>query len=253
MKINRLNKIRELLDESESLSIQYLCDVFNVSKNTIRRDITELKKTGTIQTVYGGITLSRSDAPEPFAMREIKHQNQKKLIAKLASELVNNGDVIYIDSGTTTMHLIPYLAEKRNLTILTASVHVINAAFAYPQLNIIAAGGTLYRPSNAFVGSSVIHCLKNYNISKAFLASTAYSIANGATNASPLECEIKQYLTNSVPVKILLADSSKTNSSSLMTYCQLKDFDYIVTDQELPPDYTEYFQANNVVVLQPVV
>lgn len=251
MKIHRLNQIKDLLLESESVSIDKLCEVFEVSKNTIRRDVAELEKQGFINKVYGGVTLTRNNAPEPFALREIKHQAQKKQIAALASVLVDDGDVIYIDSGTTTMHMIPYLAEKKNLTILTASVYVINATLSYPQMNVIATGGSLYRPSSAFVGASVINYLKNYNIAKTFLASTGFSLSNGATNASPLECEIKQYLTEKSQTKILLADASKIGVASLMTFCQLRELDYLVIDQKPPQAYIDYFDKNKVRLLLP--
>jgi len=247
MKIDRLKKIEEILTESKSISIDELCSVLQVSKNTVRRDISELEKRGFIQKVYGGIMLNSNESPEPFAMREIKNQLQKKQIAKLASNLVNDGDVIYIDSGTTTMHMVPYLADKVNLTIITASVHVINAALCYNQLNVIATGGSLYRPSNAFVGASVINCLKNYNISKTFLAATGFSLENGVTNTTPLESEIKHYVTQRSHTKVLLADSSKIGISSLMTFCQLKDLDYLIMEQEpQQKEYFNYFIENNV-------
>lgn len=254
MKFNRINKIQELLEDKRSISINKLCDIFEVSKNTIRRDIAELEKRGIIKKVYGGIMLNpTSIAPEPFASREIKNSLPKKQIARIAAELVSDGDVIYIDSGTTTMHMIPYLAEKRNITIVTASLNVINASTSYNQLNVISTGGSLYLPSKAFVGASVLSCLKNYNISKTFLATTGISLENGVTNASPLECEIKHYLSQKDNVKVLLVDSSKIGISSLMTYCQLKDLDYIIIDKEPPSDYIGYFSQNKVHLLTPPV
>ena len=250
MKINRLNKIEEILEDSDSISINKLCEIFDVSKNTIRRDIAELEKHGIITKVYGGIMLKHStESPEPFATREIKNPSLKKQIARLAAELVCDGDVIYIDSGTTTMHMIPYLAEKKNLTIVTASVHVINLAAAYSQLNIIATGGSLYLPSNAFVGPSVVKCLNNYNISKTFLASTGISLENGVTNASPLECEIKRYLAQKNNMKVLLIDSSKIDVSSLMTYCEISDLNYLIVDKEPPAEYLTYLSQHNVKLL----
>lgn len=246
MKINRINKIEAMLEKSETLSINQLCESFQVSKNTIRRDIAELEKRGYIQKVYGGIMRSQRDTPEPFASREIKNQAKKKQIAQIASRLVSDNDVIYIDSGTTTMHMIPFLANRKNLTIITTSVHVVNAAFPYPQLNVIATGGSLHRPSNAFVGSSVIRCLSNYNISKTFLASTGFSIEVGATNASPLECEIKRFLADKSNTKILLVDSSKVGKTSLMTFCQLGELNIFVMDQEPPKEYLDYFNAHGI-------
>lgn len=251
MKIDRINKIRALLNETETISIDKLCETFGMSKNTIRRDIAELEKQGIIQKIYGGIMLAQKDVPEPFAMREIKNQQAKKQIAQLAASLVNDGDVIYIDSGTTTMHMTKHLAERKNLTILTASVHVINSAFHYPQLNVIATGGTLYRPSNSFVDGVVLDFLRKYNISKAFLSSTGFSIENGVTNASPLECEIKRFLTEKSQTRILLADYSKIGIASLMTFCQLKDIDTLVIDRLPPDNYTSYLKEHNVNLVVP--
>ena len=251
MKATRLNEIENLLEEQTTISINKLCETFNVSKNTIRRDIAELEKRGIIKKVYGGIVRNQTNIPEPFSSREIKNKNKKKLIARLAASLVNDNDVIYIDSGTTTMHIVPYLADRKNITILTANIYVINEAFHYPQINVIATGGTLYRPSNAFTGASVLQFLKEYNISKCFLAATGFSIKSGATNASPMESEIKKYLTMHSQTKILLVDSTKIDQISLVTFSPLKDMDYIISDKPLPLTYEDYSSENHVHLITP--
>lgn len=248
MKLGRLSKIEELLEEAESISINKLCETLQVSQSTLRRDLAELEELGFIKKTYGGIVLKRNGLSEPF-ISNIKHREQKKMIARLAANLVADGDVIYIDSGTTTVQLIPYLASKKNITIITASVHVINASTSYQQMNVIATGGLLYRSANAFVGPGVIDCLKNYNISKTFFASTGYSIENGVTSDSPLECEIKQYLIELKQEKVLLADSSKVGITSLLTFCQLKDMDYLIMDQKPPQDYQEHCAKHQIKLL----
>ena len=250
MKIDRINRIHELLKNVHNISINDLCDTFQVSKNTIRRDIAELEQQGVIKKVYGGIVLAEpAGSPEPFASRESRNTEAKKQIARMAADFVHDGDVIYIDSGTTTMHMIPFLADRKHLTIVTASVYVINAATAYPNFNVIATGGQLYLPSKAFVGSSVLKCLQNYNLSKIFLASTGISLENGATNASPLESEIKRCLVQKAGKKFLLVDTSKLDIVSLMTYCQLSDLDTIIMDKLPPAKYTDYFTAHKVQLL----
>ncbi|WP_196594268.1 DeoR/GlpR family DNA-binding transcription regulator [Pectinatus sottacetonis] len=252
MKIDRINNIKELLQETNTISIDRLCDKFGVSKNTIRRDINELEKQDIVKKVYGGIMLKQNTGePEPFASREVKNSEQKKIVAKLAAGFVKDNDVIFIDSGTTTMHLIPYLANVRNLTILTTSLYIINAAANYAQFNIICTGGTFYYPSKAFIGSSVLKCLNNYNISKIFLASAGVSLENGVTNTSPLECETKKFMMEKTAPKILLIDSSKLDVSSLMTYAQLKDFNDVVIDNRPPQKYLNYFKSNNVKLYYP--
>ena len=251
LKIERINKIHELLKEKNNITIDRLCETFNVSKNTIRRDIDELERAGLIRKVYGGIILNDqlNALFEPFTSRETRNIQAKQKIANIATSLVKDGDVIYIDSGTTTMHMIPCLANKNHITIVTASIHVIDVATSYNNLSVIATGGIVYNPSKAFVGPNVISCIKNCNFSKVFLASTGISIEHGATNGSPFEYEIKQRVVQKKCPKFLLVDSTKLDKASLMTFCELREFDYIVMDEVPPEKYMNYFLKNNVKLL----
>ena len=251
LKEERIHQIHELLKDRMRISLDELCEIFNVSKNTIRRDIAELEEQGIIRKIYGGIVLEESNIKslEPFSDREIRHINEKQKIAAVAAASVKEGDVIYIDSGTTTMHMIPHLADKQFLTIVTASVYVLEIASRYSNLNVIATGGTLQAPIKAFVGPTVLNCIKGLNFSKIFLAATGISLEHGATNASPLECEIKQCLVQKPCSKYLLVDSSKFDVASLMTYSDLKDIDCIVTDEHPPEKYLKHFNKNDVGII----
>ena len=253
MKEERIHQIHELLIEKRRISLDELCENFGVSKNTIRRDITELEEQGIIRKVYGGIVLKEAEITslEPFAAREIRNIDEKKKIAAVAAALVNDGEVIYIDSGTTTMHLLPHLAEKNFLTIVTASVYALELATRYSNLNVIATGGNLQAPIKALVGPSVLDCIRNYNFSKIFLASTGISIEHGATNASPLECEVKRELVRKSCAKYLLVDNSKFDVASLMTYSNLTEIDNIITDKNPPEKYLDYFKANAINLILP--
>lgn len=252
MKVNRIRKIEEMLHDMHSLSIDYLCEYFNVSKNTIRRDITEMDKNGSIKKVYGGIVLNESAQVLPQEQLEhnwimnTENLEAKKKIAKMAADLVEDDDVIYIDIGTTTALLLPYIKAKKNVTVVTANIHVINAAVEGEKFNIIATGGTLYPPSKAFVGPSVTRSINMYNISKFFMSTIGVSISNGATSSSPLDCEI-QYLLSSKPGKhYLMLDSTKLNAPSLVSYAELKDFDSIIIDTKPFDEYIDYLDKNDV-------
>ncbi|SEO61642.1 DeoR/GlpR family DNA-binding transcription regulator [Propionispora vibrioides] len=251
MKFNRINEIEKYVQEVENVSLDHLCDMFKVSKNTIRRDIAELEKKGLIKKVYGGITINSKKNVEVFESREIANQDAKELIGKLAGDLVENGDVIFIDSGTTTKHIIPFLKDKENITIITPNLHVIVAALFMPNLRVISTGGELFREAYSFTGTSAIRSIENYNITKAFLASTGISLTRGATNISPLESETKKHIMANSAVKVLLIDHTKINIAALMTYAKLEEFDYFVSDQLPPEEYVEFFQSHNVGILTP--
>lgn len=251
LKEHRIKEIENYVINNNSVSIDKLCSMFDVSKNTIRRDISELEKKGTIKKVYGGITLNNSMTTIPFQEREIKNKVAKQLIAREASKLVDDGDIIFIDSGTTTMHMIPYLANRKNLTIITNNVNVLVKSFPYMNLNVLATGGSLYRRTNSLIGIEAVDFLRNYNASKCFMASTGVSMEKGVTNSSPLEFEIKRSIIKQSNKVILLVDHSKFEKVSLMTYCKLSDVDIFITDKSVDKKYENYFSENDVKLIIP--
>lgn len=251
MKLERINNIKKYLIEHETVSLDKLCEVFNVSKNTIRRDITELESLNIVKKVYGGVTLNRKEETVPFQLRKEQNVTEKTEIGRLASELIQEGDIIFIDSGSTTVALIPFLKYKENVTVVTHSLSAINEVSKLQNLTLISTGGFHQRKTNSFAGISTIEFLKNLNISKAFMATTGVSIEKGITNTTYLEAEIKKTLTEISDCIILMADHSKFNKSSFMRYCNLEEIDYFITDEEPSKDYKQFFKQNSIDCLYP--
>mgnify|MGYP000848137253 CR=1 FL=1 len=245
MKSKRINQIEEYVLNKNTVTLDTLTDVFNVSKNTIRRDIQELVKRGNIKKVYGGVA-ANSKLLVPFNERQIKNSYAKSLIAKTASNFVKDGDIIFIDSGTTTLNMGEFLKDKNNLTIITNNLNFIINCIKYNNLNIISTGGTLNRKTNSFAGIDSLNLLKNYNINKAFMAATGVSLTNGITNSSPLESEIKRTAVRKSSEVFILADYSKFDICSLVTYCNLDDIDYLITNNLPPEEYVELIEKNSV-------
>ena len=145
--------------------------------------------------------------------------------------------------------MIDYLDKIKNLTVLTNNLEVIYRAVNYNNINIISLSGSLNRETLSFVGSTSILTIKNFNISKAFMATTGFSISNGVTNSSPLESDIKRTVISKSNEIILLADSTKFNAVSLMTYCDLKDIDILITDKMPDKEISDYILNNNSTIL----
>lgn len=246
LKINRIHQIESYITEKERVSMEELCHVFKVSINTIRRDLNELEKQNKIKKVYGGVILNDRKVTEPFESRQIKNKDAKQSIAKCASELIHDGDIIFIDSGTTTMHMVSCLSHKENITIITNNLNIILGAIPYPNLNIISVGGTLSRRTNSFINMEATNFLKNYNFSKAFMATTGVSIARGVTNSSTFEYEIKKYIVENCEKIILLADDSKIDHASLITYYELKDIDVFITNSKPSDEYIHFFHDHRI-------
>jgi len=244
IKEKRIKKIQEYVLEHQSASLDELVKVFDVSKNTIRRDVQELVDRGELKKVYGGVS-SIHKKLESFQERSVRNQEQKELIAKKAASYVEDGDFIFIDSGTTTIEMFEYLKEK-HLTIFTNNIDLIVSAIPHEKLNVISIGGMLERKTSSFVNPQNMDLLKDYNIRKAFMASTGISLSNGVTNASPLESELKKTIVSRSSEVYLLVDHDKFDKYGLMTYCSLDDIDYLVTDKVPNDTYQEYAKNHDI-------
>lgn len=250
MRAERIDSIIEFIYKNKNVTLDQICDNFNISKSTIRRDLSEILKDTNLKKTYGGITLKNKWGNKKyltsFSERNIENADKKLAISKKAANIVEDNDIIFIDSGTTTFYMVDYLENVNNLTILTNNLEVIFRAVKYKNINLISLSGVLSRETLSFVGATSIPTIKNFNISKAFMATTGFSITNGVTNSSPLESDIKRTVISKSSKIILLADSSKFNSVSLMTYCNLEDIDILVTDKMPDKNISDYLYNNKI-------
>ena len=177
MRISRIDQLEQYILEHKSVSIDTLCEVFQISKNTVRRDLDVLLTRGNIEKVYGGVIASESSMAIPeltsFNERNIKNREAKNRIAALAASYVREKDIIFIDTGTTTVNIIDHLSHLSNVTVITYSVQVINHAMSFPNINLISLPGKLKRDTASLVGTSCTDFLKDFNIMRAFMACTS--------------------------------------------------------------------------------
>jgi DeoR family myo-inositol catabolism operon transcriptional repressor len=227
--------------QKESVTMEELQSHFDTSMNTVRRDVALLIKKGIAEKVYGGVCARKAEQLTPFDIRTIKHQEAKMQIGRKAAELVEDGDTIFLDSGTTTLHVVQNLSQKQNITIITHSLQATMAALPFPNLTIISLPGQLHRKTSSFTGVETVRFLKAYNIKTAFMAATGLSLTGGITNSSPLEYDLKITAMERSAKSYLLLDSHKFGETALMTYAQLSGFDGVITDAKPSEDYEKAF------------
>lgn len=246
MKVSRLNSIEQYVISRETVTIDELCEVFGVSKNTIRRDLNELEARGHISKVYGGVTATSSAGAVPMPVRSGLNLADKSLIGRLAAEEVADGDTIFIDSGSTTLCLLRYLVAKKRITIITHSLGALSEAAKYENLNVISLGGIYTPTTDSYVGLSTIESLTSMRINKAFMGATGVSLTAGMTNTTFLEAEIKRAVVQRADHIYLMADSSKLGREAIVTFCHLKDLTAFITDREPPREYLELCKSEGV-------
>lgn len=248
MRTKRIDLIEEYILSEKSVSLDTLCDKFQVSKNTVRRDIDELVNRGSVKKVYGGVKSTASESTQkllPYEQRHTSLMHEKEAICRAAADFVNDGDVIYLDTGTTCLPMVEYLSG-RACTILTNSLQVYIKAIPYPNLQIISLPGTLKRETLSFVGSDIVEYLDTFNIQKAFMTSTGISLESGLTNASMEEYYIKKAVIKNSHTRLLLCDHTKFGRVSLMTYSSLLDVQHIITDAEPEKPYRTFCIENKI-------
>ncbi|RRD96065.1 DeoR/GlpR transcriptional regulator [Clostridiales bacterium COT073_COT-073] len=229
MKKQRLTEIESYLRGKDKVSIEELSETFQVSINTIRRDIKKLDEEGVIKKFYGGVTFKEVPL-NSFENRFTENLFAKKAIAKKAAELINEGDIIYIDSGTTTATILEHVKPEINLTIFTNSLDIIEAAVKMENVNLYTVGRHFRRKTRSFIEIESRERLMQINITKAFMAVTGVSVNQGLANQDFAETEIKSYICQTAEQIILLADRTKFNKPALLTFYQLKDIDVLVTN-----------------------
>ncbi|MGM0126321.1 DeoR family transcriptional regulator, myo-inositol catabolism operon repressor [Enterococcus sp. AZ194] len=245
MKSKRIDEIEAYVIELGNVSFDDLSKKFKVSLNTLRRDINELIKKGNIEKVYGGVRSIQGRLID-YKVRNITNSSAKRKIGEIAATLIEEGDVIYIDSGTTTVQLLTYLNPTTRCTILTNNFDVIEFCTYHPNLELIVLGSHYKFSTRSFVELSYNQELTSVNINKAFMAATGIGIKNGATNSDVLEQQIKKAICQRSREIYLLADHTKFGHTTLMTYSLLEDFHTIISDKTPSSDFLDFFEENDI-------
>lgn len=245
MKVKRIQELEEFIHAEGHVSIDELCLQFHVSKNTIRRDLNKLVEDGIVAKVYGGVS-SLSRSANSFKKRIVENEAEKKQIAKKAAEMIEDQDMIYIDSGTTTCHLVQFIDPNHRVTIITNSLDVLNQSVHYPNCKVLLLGNTFKRPTRSFVNVRDWPFFERLNINKSFMSAAGISLERGVTNSDVYEYTIKQQILQKSLKNHLLVDSSKFNKAALVTFAQIADFDRIYTDHAASQAIQSYCEKEKV-------
>ena len=226
--------IMNWLAENPSISVADIVHRFSVSEVTARHDLVALESAGKLRRVRGGaVSISRSTAISYPEERINVQVRAKEAIATKAASLVNDGDVIIADIGTTSFYFVKALIEKRNITIITGDLAIANyVSFNLPNATVVLLGGTLRKGHLYLAGALTLDSMQKLHADKAFVSADGFSPDQGFTVEHDFSAVIKKvYLTNSQQQYMLL-DESKFNKTSFYQYSTLEDFTGIIVDSD---------------------
>lgn len=244
-RLERQRALIALVERQGDLTLEEACRTFTISPATARRDFLEIARRGAAEKTWGGLRrapgLGSRVTPAdmvPLDLRETQHPDEKERIARAAAALVENGDVLMIDGGTTTLHMAAHLANRR-VRILTNSLLIANRIdrlrTATDGAEVFLTGGFLYPGSGLLVGPQAVENLAQYHARWAFLSCGGLD-AEGATNTNQLVVESERAMIRAATRAVVLADSSKWTRRDMVRAFAWNEIHALVIDRapELP-------------------
>lgn len=248
----RRNLILEILQEEKSVIVSDLSIKYNVSEETIRRDLDKLEKEGFAKKSYGGAVLNENISIElPFNIRKKHNINSKQKIAEIVSELIENSEHISLDASSTAVFIAKSIKPKKNLTVLTNSLEIMFELSDVKDWNIISPGGNLRQGYLALVGSQVIDGISRYHLDKAIISSKGIDMNFGISDGNEEFAKAKKTMFDCAKQRILAIDHSKFDVLSFAKIDDIEKLDIIVTDKKPKQEWLNFFSENHIQCLYP--
>ena len=235
----RHRQIELLLRERRAVRVSVLSELMGVSEVTIRRDLEALERRGMLERTHGGAVPAQRMRTEPtYLAAASAHPEEKRLIGHFAASLVEPGDTLYLNGGTTTPNVLRHLRTSE-VTVVTNSVAIALEA-ADREIELVLVGGHYRAPSNSVVGPFATEALRRTHATKAFIGVEGVSLSSGLTTPAALEAEIATLMIEQTRGRVVVvADSSKIGTVADFVICPLDRVDTLVVDPGIGAEYRD--------------
>lgn len=247
--IERRNQILAKLQQENKVVVSDLSQKYNVTEETIRRDLEKLEQEGFAKKTYGGAVLNESLYAEvPYNVRKLTNTEAKKRVADLAESLVQDGDHIMLDASSTALFIVKRLKSKKNLTIITNSIEIIIELADKPGFNVLSTGGTLKEGALALTGYQAERMIHSFHVDKAFISCKGIDKECGFTDSNEMDVQIKKAMLKAAKQKIFVIDQSKFDKTSFVNIVNFDEIDMVITDSEPAQSWKQVFMQADVEV-----
>lgn len=253
MKTNkRINEVKKYLDSNGFTTVTKLAEVFSVSAMTIRRDLNSLEELNLVKREKGG-AYPRNPAyiETKYERKKIENVRAKRRIAIEGNKLIEDGDIVFLDAGTTTFMLMESILEKeyKNLTVVTNDISIAFYMMNREDINMIFIGGNVSKATYSTQGYIAKNNIEMLHFDKCFLG-ISYIDSNYRLYTPTMgKVEYKKIVLQNSNEKILLADSSKFNKNSLYFIADMKEFNVLITEKNINYENNKYFLENRIKVI----
>lgn len=241
--------IVEYLHGRGHATVEQLTSHFNTTGTTIRKDLSSLQQEGAVIRTYGGVRLKWDEGDQPIDKKTLININKKKRIAALAAQLINEGDSLVFDAGSTVMQMVPHLARFNNITVMTNSLKIVNELIEFKNDQVILMPGGTYRSTSAsFHGSVAESAFSRFNFDTLFIGADGLDLQAGVTTFNEVFA-VSQAMCRSAKKIVLLIDSSKFGRKSPNVVCSLNSVDVLITDRGIDQDTVDKLEALDIKVI----
>lgn len=254
-KTNRLNQLTSILRERGTTTVKEISALLNVSEMTVRRDLDSLQASHIVERTHGKASLIQGYSPNYYENIENIYSlssasttmnEEKKRIAQYAAGLIEQGDVLILDNGSTTDKLAEYIPEHQDLTVAFYNLNILLKLVKKENINLIFAGGYFHPSDQMFESAEGVNFLKTIRANKLFLSASGVHEKLGMTCAHDFEVIVKQAVLQTALQKILIADSSKFGAIKTVFFAQIEAVDMIITDKGLSQEWANIIRDKNV-------
>ena len=239
--IERRREIISRLTADGKVIVSELARDFDVTEETIRRDLEKLDRDGIASKTYGGaVSKNNSSLDLPYNVREGVNVAEKQDISEKILSLIHDGERIMLDSSSTALYIVKKIKSKKNLTVITNSVKILIELADKSDWTVLSTGGVLKKGGLSLTGSSAEKMIKSYHVDTAICSCKGLDIDLGVTDSNENDSLIKQAMLASAERKILALDGEKFDRKSFVTVCTTNDIDIIVTDSKPSEKWISY-------------
>lgn len=242
--IERRNQILEILQRDKRALVSDLSQTFEVTEETIRRDLEKLEKEGFAKKTYGGAILNESfNVDLPYTVRKKVNVSNKEYIADIICSMIEDGDHVMMDASSTAVYVAKHLKNKKNITLITNSIEILLELSEVAGWKVLSTGGMLKEGSLSLVGYQAEKMLENYHVDKAVISCKGIDLERGITDSNEMEAQIKKLMLTSAGTRILAADSTKFDRISFTKIGGIENLDYVITDTKPADKWQKVFET----------
>ncbi|MBK8617616.1 MAG: DeoR/GlpR transcriptional regulator [Anaerolineales bacterium] len=248
--LERQQQLTRLLEQTGRLSVSQICDHFGVSEATARRDLETLSEQGKLQRVHGGAIAVEQAPPElPILERETEQPDEKLRVGRAAAALITDNETVFLGSGTTVLEVARNIRNRRNLTVITNSLPVLNTLTGLDGITVVSLGGMLRNTELSFIGHITEQALSEVRADKVFMGARGVSLEHGLTNDYLQETMTDRAILRIGREVVIVADHTKINRVATAFLASVDKIHTLVTDKDADKEFVKAIKKQNINVI----